>query len=150
MHRRTLILALVSISCALARRAAAWTLITPEEFARDQSAPHITPRLAAPPPGGPVIEVDRPDATKPIATPVTIRLRFIPQGGATIDVASFRVTYGWLHLDITSRILEHAQVNQSGLVATNADISSGKYSITLEIADNLHRVGTRTFDFTVV
>src|SRR5215469_15593987 len=73
VRRRTFVLALVSISCALARRAAAWTLITPEEFARDQSAPHITPRgLAAPPPGGPVIEVDRPDATKPITTPVTI------------------------------------------------------------------------------
>jgi len=151
VRRRTFILALVSISCALSRRAGAWTLITPEEFARDQSAPHITPRGLAPLRlGGPVIEVDRPDATKPITTPVTIRLRFIPQGGATIDVASFRVTYGWLHLDITSRILEHAQVNQSGLVATNADISSGKYSITLQIADNLHRVGTRTFDFTVV
>jgi hypothetical protein len=150
VRRRTLILGLVAISCAPARRAAAWTLITPDEFARDQAAPHIAPSFAAPPPGGPVIEVDQPDPTKPIRPPVTIRLRFIPQGTAQIDAASFRVTYGWLRLDITSRILEHAQVTQSGLVATNVDISPGTYSITLQIADNLHRVGMRTFDFAVV
>jgi hypothetical protein len=149
VHRRTLILGLVAISCATARRAAAWTLITPEEAARDQAAPHIAPSFAALPPGGPTIEVEQPDPNKPITPPVTIRLRFVPQGTATIDIGSFRVLYGWLQIPITDRILQHAQVTQTGLVATDADIPPGKYSIRIEIADNLHRVGARDFAFTV-
>jgi hypothetical protein len=85
--------------------------------------------------GAPIIEVDQPNENGPITVPVTIRLRFRAQGGASIDVTSFRATYGWLSIDITRRIIEHAQVNASGL---------------FQIADNMHRVTSHTFEFTVV
>ena len=155
MHRRTLIfgpLALYATVC----RAAAWALITREEFERDSAAPHLeealTRGLRRPtgPPDAPVIEVNQPGETTPIKAPVTIRVHFRPKEGATIDPTSFRVTYGWLAVDITKRILEHAHVSASGLLATNADVPAGHHKVTLQIADNMRRVGIRTFDFTVV
>ncbi|HXW72976.1 MAG TPA: hypothetical protein VEK34_16395 [Methylocella sp.] len=96
-----------------------------------------------------MIEVDQPDPTKPIKSPVTIRVRFLPKEGATIDLTSFRATYGSLALDITQRIVEHAHLSGSGLFAKNADIPSGRHRVTLQVGDNLHRIGVRTFEFTV-
>jgi hypothetical protein len=131
--------------------AATWQLITGEEFERDRSAPRsrglLSPTVQ---PGAPIIEVDQPDQSTAIKAPVNIRLRFLPQGGAKIDLASFRATYGWLGIDITSRIVEHAQITASGLSANSAQIPAGNHQVTLQIADNLHRVGSRTFAFTVV
>jgi hypothetical protein len=115
-------------------------LITPEEFERDRSAPRFRGFLAPTvQPGAPIIEIDQPDQTGAIRVPVNIRLRFLPQGGAIIDLASFRATYGWLGIDITSRIIEHAQINASGLFANNAEILAGHHKVTLQIADNMRR-----------
>ena len=151
MDRRSLIFSLLAVTYVNPCRAAAWTLISKEEFEQDSAAPRfrgfIAPAAQA---GAPVIEVDQPDETKSINVPVTIRLRFRPQGGAIIDLTSFRATYGWLGIDITQRILEHAQVNTSGLVANGADIPAGHHKVTLQVADNMHRVGMRTFEFTVI
>jgi hypothetical protein len=81
---------------------------------------------------------------------VTIRLRFVPQGNSTIDVASFRAKYdSWFTIDVTNRILQHAQISESGLIAENAEIPPGHYAVTLQAADNLHRLGTRTFDLAI-
>ena len=157
MHRRTFIAGLLAVCgtlCATVRRAAAWDLFTQEEISRESAAPHnkVIP-FAAAPGGAPIIKVEEPDATKPIKPPVTIRITFQPQGtGTTIDPISFRATYGWLGIDITKRLLEHAKLSASGLVATNADIPPGSYRVTLQIADNRSppRVGVSTFEFTVV
>ncbi len=155
MHRRTLIFGPIALYATVCR-AAAWALITKEEFERDSAAPHLDEPLArsmrrtSGPPDAPVIEVNQPDATKPIKPPVTIRVHFRPKEGATIDLTSFRVTYGWLAVDITQRIMEHAHVSASGLLANNADVPAGHHRVTLQVADNMHRVGIRTFDFTVL
>jgi hypothetical protein len=151
VDRRSLIFGLLAVTYVNPCRAAAWTLISKEEFEQDSAAPRfrgfIAPSTQA---GAPIIEVDQPDETKSINVPVTIRLRFRPQAGAIIDLTSFRATYGWLGIDITQRILEHAQVNTSGLVANGADIPAGHHKVTLQVADNMHRVGMRTFEFTVI
>jgi len=153
VDRRMLIFGLLTVSYVNPCRAAAWTLISKEEFEHDSSAPRfrfrgfVAPATQA---GAPVIEVDQPDETRPINVPVTIRLRFRPQGGAIIDLTSFRATYGWLAIDITQRIIEHAQVSASGLLANGADIPAGHHKVTLQVADNMHRVGMRTFEFTVM
>ena len=151
MNRRTLVFGLLAISYVKPGNAAGWTLISKEEFERDSAAPHSR-GLSAPTAqsGAPLIEIEQPDETKPIKVPVAIRLRFLPQTGAAIDPTSFRATYGWLAIDITQRIIEHAQVNAAGLSASGADIPPGHHKVTLQIADNVHRVGIRTFEFTVV
>jgi hypothetical protein len=151
VNRRTLILGLLAVSYVNPCNAAGWTLISKEEFEQDSGAPHFRGVFGlATQPGAPVIEVAQPDEAKPIKVPVTIRLLFRPQAGAVIDLTSFRATYGWLGIDITQRIIEHAQVNASGLIANGADIPPGHHKVTLQVADNMRRVGMRTFEFTVV
>lgn len=153
MHRRALIFGLLALYATVCR-AAASALITRKEFERDSAAPHEAPHLeeslAATQPDAPIIEVEQPDETKPITPPVTIRIRFRSHEGATIDLTSFRVTYGWLGVDITKQIIKHARVSASGLLAKNADIPAGHHRVTLQVADNMHRVGIRTFEFTVL
>jgi hypothetical protein len=149
MHRRTFIfgpLALYATVC----RAATWALVTKEEFEQSAAQPLSRSIDRSRSPDAPAIEVNQPDTTKPIKPPVTIRIRFRPKEGATIDPTSFRATYGSLGIDITNRIIQHAHVSASGLVANNADVPAGHHRVTLQIADNMHRVGMRTFEFTVL
>jgi hypothetical protein len=163
MNRRTLVFGLVALFATVRRaRAAAWALITKQEFERESAAARLEESLAATqplsrsirrtsrPPDAPIIEVEQPNETKPIKPPLTIRIRFLPKEGATIDPTSFRVTYGWLAVDITKRVMEHAHVSASGMLANNADIPAGHHRVTLQVADNMHRVGIRTFEFTVL
>ncbi len=151
MHRRTVVFGLIALYATVCRaRAAAWALITKDEFERDSLAPHPVNPLVAAPPGAPTIKVEQPDETLPIKPPVTIRISFLPKAGATIDPASFHATYGWLGIDITGRILEHTHVSASGLLANNVNIPAGHHKVTIQIADNMHRVGIRTFEFTVL
>src|SRR5215475_14523619 len=97
-----------------------WNLVTPEEAARDDAAPHV----AAPPdsPGPPRIDLLRPDISRPIQNPVTIEVRFSPSSGSAIDMSTFRARYGRLGIDITRRLLEHAETTANGLVASNVDL----------------------------
>jgi hypothetical protein len=154
MHRRRAIVGLVSLCAALSsanRRALAWALITEDEFIDESKALHgaNTP-LSSQTSGAPAIEVLEPDTTKPIKSPVTIRIRFSSQPGAAIDPATFRAKYGWLGIDITDRLIGHAQVNASGISADNAEVPAGQYMITLQVADNMGRVGTRALEFSVL
>jgi hypothetical protein len=150
MRRRTFIISLITSSFVAVNHASAWVLITKEESERESTAPRRVQAPSAAQPGAPTIEVDQPDNSKPINSPVTIKISFHPQQGATIDVQSFRATYGFLAIDITQRIIANAQLTASGMTANNAQIPPGQYEVTLQIADNFHRVGTRTIDFTVL
>jgi hypothetical protein len=150
MHRRTLLVAIIAMAAPRAR-ADSWSLITSEEFQRDQVAPHAPePPFSFRAQGAPSIDVEQPDETKPIKSPVTIKLHFHAQNGAKIDPSSFRATYGWLSIDITSRILEHAQLSEEGLTAIDANLPVGTHKVALQIADNRQRITVRTFQFTIV
>jgi hypothetical protein len=150
VNRRDVGIALLTIYvCIGVSRAAAWELVTKEELKRESTSPRPSASPAQSQPGAPTIEVEQPDPTKPIKPPVTIRVLFKAQAGSTIDPKSFRAKYGWLGLDVTDRITSHAKIDASGLIAENADVPAGSYKITLQIADNLQRIGIRVLDFTV-
>ena len=101
-------------------------------------------------PDAPAIQVIAPqDPNKPLTPPVTIRVQFKAQPGASIAVQTFQALYGFFNIDITSRLLQHAKVTADGLLAENVDIPAGDHRVTLEISDNEGRMGTRTFKFTV-
>ena len=152
MRRRVFLsglLAACSILCASIRCSAAWELVTRNEIKRESTAPHNKASPADARLGAPIITVEEPNPKHPIKAPVTLRITFRPQEGATIDPRTFRATYGWLGIDITHHIVAHAKLSASGLVANNASVPVGSYRVTLQIADNMHRVGRRTFEFTV-
>jgi hypothetical protein len=153
MRRRAFISGLLATCTILwassIRPSAAWELVTREEFKRESTAPHNKAAPAAARPGGPIITLEEPNLKHRITPPVTIRMTFRPRDDATIDPRTFRATYGWLGIDITHHITANAKLDASGLVAKNASVPAGSYKVTLRIADNRHRVGTRTFEFTV-
>jgi hypothetical protein len=151
MNRRMLIFGVLGSLYTEVCRAEEWPLVTKDEFERDiAGAAQIGATQPLIQPGAPTITVEEPDAEKLIKSPVTIRLSFRPTNGAVIDVKTLRVTYGFLGIDITSRIVEHATLSASGLFADNAQLPAGHHRVTIRIADNVGHVGVRTFEFTVV
>ncbi len=146
--RRLLLPLLLAPAVWPARAATPWSLVTPDEFARDLAAPHksITRGLT---PGAPAIEVERPTSEAELPHPFSVRVRFVPAPDAKIVTSTFKATYGWLGLDITQRLLEHAKLTPDALTVDDINAPSGKHQVTLSIADNNGRVGTRTFRFTI-
>jgi hypothetical protein len=124
-----------------------WDLVTPEEQARDNAAPHRPDPAGLPAP--PLIHLLRPDISRPITNPTTIEVRFSAGSGAAIDMRSFRATYGWLGINITNRLLEHATKTSDTLVAENVNLPLGNHRVTLSIADVLGKTASRTFRFSV-
>src|SRR5262249_22077494 len=78
-------LAPCTILSAGVRPSAAWELVTREEFKRESTAHHHKVAHAAARPGAPIITVEEPDPKRRITPPVTVRVTFRPQDGATID-----------------------------------------------------------------
>ncbi len=58
---------------------------------------------------------------------------------------SFGATYGWLGINITNRVLQHAVKGPDGLSAANVNLAIESHRITLSIADNVGKTGSRTF-----
>ncbi len=127
---------------------APWTLVTGEENARDKAAPLVARPPDLPPP--PEIVLLRPDISKPIRNPVTVEAQFRAGPNRVINMGSFKATYGWLGIDITGRLLEHATRTPNGLSAENVGIPLGSHKITLSIADTSGKSASLTFLFSVV
>jgi hypothetical protein len=132
---------------------APWPLLTREEARHANTAaaqiPQIAPATRAAP-GGPQIVVEQPAVGAPLRPPVTFRVRFVPESGSSIDPHTFRATYGSLGLDITARLLQHAQFTGEKLIVDNVDIPAGSHMVTIEIGDTRGHESSRTFQFTVV
>src|SRR5215475_11317400 len=152
MRRRAFLCGLLvacSTLCAGIRCSPAWEMVTRNEIKRESSARHNRAAPAAAQAGAPIITLEEPNLNHRITPPVTLRMTFRPQGDATSDPKTFRATYGRLGIDITRHIVAHATLTASGLVAHNASVPAGSYRVILQIADNRHRIGRRTFEFTV-
>jgi hypothetical protein len=54
-------------------------------------------------------------------------------------MSTFRAKYGWLGIDITALLLEHATETADSLSAQNVDLPSGDHSITVSISDSAGR-----------
>src|SRR5262245_10900990 len=104
---------------------------------------------AAGPARPPSIELVRPDISRPIQNPVTIEVHFIPGPGGAINMNSFNATCARLGINITRRLLEHAEKTASGLVAHDIELPSGNHRVTLSIADTTGKTASRTFNLSV-
>ena len=150
MYRRSLILGVIASSCFGSRAGSAWPLVTRQQSRRENAAPHKQAAPATARSGAPTIRIEEPNTTRPISSPVRIRVTFQPASNATIVVNSLRVRYGSLGIDITRRILAHARPTASGVTVDDAELPRGRHRVTIQIADNLGRVGTKSLEFTVV
>jgi hypothetical protein len=149
---------LIAASNAKISHAIDWSLVTQEDFDRELSEakafgplePGRRGAFTVPVLGEPKIEVKQPDPSKNIKLPVTIIVTFTAEGDAKIVVSSFRAVYGtFIKLDITEKIKAHAKLDENGLFAEGVSVPTGKHNVTISIADNRGRIGTRAFQFTV-
>ncbi|NOQ16404.1 MAG: hypothetical protein GQ581_05050, partial [Methyloprofundus sp.] len=77
------------------------------------------------PKGSPEISINKPSISSAVTSPTNIEISFKASDGAKIDVESLEVLYGWLSLNITDRIREHAELSAEGLLASNVNLPDG-------------------------
>jgi hypothetical protein len=147
MHPKLMVTALSFASLTLPAVAQTWDLMTPEEEARDNAAPHLPGPADLPAP--PVIQLRHPDISRPLNNPTTIELRFGAGSGSAVDMRTFKATYGWLGINITSRLLKHAKKTSNTLLAENVDLPLGDHKVTVSIANTSGKTASLTFRFSV-
>ena len=93
----------------------------------------------------PQIDILKPEpvADLKVKAPFAIAVLFKAQGDAAIDPSTFKVMYGALKFDITSRITKFVKVSPTGFSLDNAQIPVGKHRLTLQVQDEKQRVAER-------
>jgi hypothetical protein len=145
---------LVVASLASAAPHAGFQLLSAQEYQSELSAratPGAAITLRAADFDAPTITVIKPDRSAPIQPPVDIDVHFKAAQGASVNIASLKIMYGFLKLDITKRILNApgVQVSADGLKASGAQLPSGSHKLAIEVADNIGRTGRQPLEFTV-
>ncbi len=114
-------------------------LITPEEAALADAPPETPPvpsiRLRGAKVGGlgPTIELVTPEEGKPVAAPVSVFIRFLPNQ-APIDLASLKVVLlKVVKIDLTDRLRPY--VSEEGIRIDNGKVPSGKFRLRVTLAD---------------
>jgi hypothetical protein len=143
------------VATASAANHAGFELLSAREYESELSQRSSAPGAALLPRAGdfdaPTITVVKPDRVAPINAPVDIDVRFKAAHGASVNVGSLKIMYGFLRLDVTKRILEApgVQVSAAGLQASRARLPSGRHKLVIEVADNIGRTGRQPLEFTV-
>ena len=93
----------------------------------------------------PLIDILRPEPSpdNKVKTPFPITVSFRSQADAAIDPGTFKVLYGALKIDITSRITKFVKIGKDGFTLDNAQIPQGKHRLTLIVQDEKQRVAER-------
>lgn len=99
-------------------------------------------------PLAPHIVVETPDIGADVAPPVDVMVSFRAAEGATIDLESLKVKYGWF--DITKRVRETMEVTHQGIAGKIQGMRRGKYALKVSISDNLRRTSSTKIKFEVV
>lgn len=108
--------------------------------------PSLRPRAVVP-----QIDILKPEAAEEVKvkSPFQITVVFKGQTDAPIDPGTFKVLYGALKLDITSRITKFIKVTSNGFVLDKAQIPPGKHRLTLQVQDSKQRTAERELRFEV-
>jgi hypothetical protein len=144
-----------ALTCSLASAAeGSFELLSKREYQSElaaRAAPHAQLVLKSADMDAPTITVVKPDKSGAIQPPVDIDVRFKPAQGATVNIGSLKIMYGFLKLDITQRILTApgVKVSADGLTANGAKLPAGSHKLLIEVADNYGRTARQPVEFTV-
>ena len=99
----------------------------------------------------PRIEVLRPDLQRSdeLRSPLPVEVRFHAKPGAKINRDSFRAYYGMFRIDVTQRLLAHAEITGDGIRVDDAELPEGSHRLLLRIEDDAQRVGERELRFVI-
>ena len=102
--------------------------------------PALRPRALVP-----LIDILKPEVASDlkVKAPFAITVQFKGQQDSPIDPATFKVMYGALKIDITSRITKFVTVTKDGFSLDNARVPPGRHRLTLQVLDEKQRVAER-------
>ena len=143
---KTLITALVFLAAPFAGHAQTDWLISPDEAVSYQGeAGFNQPASLRPRAVVPQIDILKPDPTGDlkVKAPFAISVLFKGQSDAAIDPNTFKVMYGAMKFDITSRITKFVKVTPTGFSFDKAQIPAGKHRLILQVQDEKQRVAER-------
>jgi hypothetical protein len=129
-----------------------FTLISPEEYAEALTLvqPDDLDYMPKAVLDAPKIRVKSPVASASLVSPVDIEVYFEAANGAAIDMKSLKILYVMLFKkDVTSRILEHAEVGADFLKVSGAKLPTGKHTFILKIQDTQMRKASQKFEVVV-
>jgi hypothetical protein len=121
-------------------------LLTPDEVQQFRGAEGFDgPRPLRMRAALPTIEVLQPNAMgdQKVKAPFPITIKFKARDDAPIVPSSFKVLYGGLRMDITSRITKFVKPTEEGLTFDKAQIPAGKHRLFLVVEDAKQRVAER-------
>jgi len=125
-------------------------LVPEEELQASMAAPEpLFPRFT-PEPNAPRILVDTPKLNASLASPIALKLRFEPAKGTSIRPETFKVKYGSLRIDITSRITGSTEVTPTGLEIPQAALPKGRHTLVIAIEGAVGRFNERQLQFVVL
>ncbi len=125
-------------------------VLSAEEFDANLSFRERSVELTRKPtdPLAPKIVIEAPNIEAGVAPPITVAVTFQPAEGATIDLDSLKVKYGWF--DITQRVRDTMEVTRDGIAGQINGMRLGKYALRVSISDNLRRTSSTKIKFEVV
>lgn len=93
----------------------------------------------------PQIDIIKPEPATDlkVKAPFAIAVQFKAQSDAAIDPGTFKVMYGAMKFDITSRITRFVKVTTAGFSLDNAQIPVGKHRLILQVQDEKQRLAER-------
>jgi hypothetical protein len=143
---KTLLTVLAMASAPWVAYAQADWLISPAEAVSYQGeAGFNQPAALQPRSVVPQIDILKPDPASDlkVKAPFAISVLFKGQSDAAIDPATFKVMYGAMKFDITSRITKFVKVTPAGFSFDKAQIPVGKHRLILQVQDEKQRVAER-------
>ena len=154
---RLLIVLVVFMTSSLLIAGEAFMLISQEEYMQqlghEDINKQVKPRTRSffsTNPNAPHISVNLPAMTSELYSPIKIDINFVASDDANIQIETLEVLYGWLNLDITDRIKQHAQISHDGITADNVNLPIGKHNITIKIKDTKQRISEKKISFEVL
>ena len=105
---------------------------------------------AKPPvPGAPQIIVDKPAQGIGVKTPFAVKIRFLPNDGARINLNSLEIDVVKLvRISLLDRVKPY--LSAAGINVPEAVVPSGTYNIRIAIADDQGRLGVTTQTWTIL
>lgn len=136
-----------------AQAAGVLQLVTPSEAVQYQgeagwAEPASEVRMRG---ASPSIEITTPTPQPDLKlkAPFGIAVQFQSLPDAAIVPSTFRVLYGALKFDITSRLAKFVQLTPTGFTLERAQIPAGRHRLVLQVQDEKQRVAERELRFEV-
>lgn len=147
MKPLSLSILVLSLTCAVAPAVAqeSWLVNPAEAIQFEGEAGYLAQPALRARAVMPLIDILQPEPVPDakLKAPFAIAVAFRPQNDAPIDVSSFKVLYGGLKFDITSRLTQYTQISAEGFKLDKANIPKGKHRLTLQIQDAKQRLAER-------